>query len=199
MEKIVLSPSQVWSYIQNNREELKKEMVEIASNDEYGVVVYVTIDDCIPTVVVQADDIEVYSEGIVSPTDCESTVTKIYDDYLTGRITEIIASMEEEGLDNADLDREIMIEDREAELDDAFYALLATVCDSDDYVELSFDDEMMDDIKEHVLEYIHRKWGVDIRRPMFLEDEDGDEFFEEYPYFHMEFDDEDNPLYSEEV
>jgi hypothetical protein len=40
-----------------------------------------------------------------------------------------------------------------------------------------------------------RKWGLMIRRPMFLEDEAGEEFFEEFPYDCIEFEDEDNPIY----
>ena len=34
---------------------------------------------------------------------------------------------------------------------------------------------------------------------MILEDENGEEFFEEYPYDCMEFDDPDNPVYEPDM
>ena len=55
--------------------------------------------------------------------------------------------------------------------------------------------EVYDDLKEHFLEYMARKWGLVIHRPMFLEDENGEEFYEDYPYDCIEFEDEDNPIY----
>lgn len=54
--------------------------------------------------------------------------------------------------------------------------------------------EVIQDCKDHFLEYMYRKFGLTIRRPMILEDEDGEDFFEEYPYECMVF--EDAPLYS---
>ena len=50
-----------------------------------------------------------------------------------------------------------------------------------------------DDIKEHVLEYIARKHRLPIYRPMYLEGEDGKDFYSEYPYEEMIFD--YNPIY----
>lgn len=55
--------------------------------------------------------------------------------------------------------------------------------------------EIAEDVLDHMCEYLYRKYGISARRPMILEDENGEEFFEEYPYECMEFDDPDNPVY----
>lgn len=90
---------------------------------------------------------------------------------------------------------ETKIEDREKEIDDSFQDFMYTVLEFDLEKVLDNPEEIYEDCKEHFLEYIARKWGLAIRRPMILEDDNGDEFFEEYPYDCMEFDDEDNPIY----
>ena len=92
-----------------------------------------------------------------------------------------------------------MIAERELELDDAFTMLLDTLIEED--LGLFFGaeaDEILEDIKDHTLEYLYRKHGISVRRPMVLEDEETNEdFFEEYPYDSMVFEDEDNPLYKD--
>ena len=55
-------------------------------------------------------------------------------------------------------------------------------------------EDVIEDCKEHFLEYMYRKHHLDIYRPMELEDDDG-VFFKEYPYEYIEF--SDAPLYSE--
>ena len=55
-------------------------------------------------------------------------------------------------------------------------------------------EEIADDVKEHTLEYIARRHGLPIYRPMYLEDEDGKDFYSEYPYEEMIFEDY-NPIY----
>ena len=92
-----------------------------------------------------------------------------------------------------------MIAERELELDDAVSMLLDTVIEEDVAMFLGPEaDEICEDIKDHILEYLYRKHGISTRRPMVLEDtETGEDFFEEYPYEHMEFEDEDNPMYKD--
>ena len=57
--------------------------------------------------------------------------------------------------------------------------------------------EIAQDVLDHICEYLYRKHDISSRRPMILEDENGEEFFEEFPYECMEFDDPDNPVYSD--
>ena len=196
-QKIIIEAPEVWSYFQKNKEKLESSMHEIASNPEYGVEIYVTEENGLPTIIVQSDDTEVYSEKTINPTDCNETVKKIYDNFLTIKALDFLSDVkdyEDEGYDR--LEREFIIDDREIELDEAVYYLIDTVCDGK-YSDYCIDEDIVNDIKEHFLEYLARKWGMPIYRPMYLEDADGEgEFYEEYPYDYMVFEDEGNPIYS---
>ena len=107
-----------------------------------------------------------------------------------GILTEI-ANDEEESL----LEQQDAIEEREMELDIAVSEFISAVLGGDAYLDSEDYDDIIEDCKDHFLEYLARKHGLDIFRPMVLEDEDGEDFYEEYPYECMEFDDEDNPIY----
>lgn len=191
--KITVSASDIWGYFQDNIEDLKSHMHQIADNSEYGVEIYIT-DDCgLPSIVVTADDAQVYDETAVNEHDCQKTVEKIYDEYLTSKIIETLA-MDDDKL--SALEIEDMIDERESELDAAVYEFVITAIQGayfDDYTS-DFDD-ICEDLKEHFLEYMARKHGLPIYRPMMLEYEDGTEEMSEYPYEDMEFDDPNNPLY----
>ena len=88
------------------------------------------------------------------------------------------------------------ITEREDELDQAVMDFLATVL-GEGFYDLDSDSngEIVEDCKEHFLEYIARKFSISIYRPMYLEDEDGTDFYTDTPYENMVFDDEDNPIY----
>lgn len=195
--KITVSASDVWGYFQDKKENLKSYMHQIASNPEYGVAIFVTEDSGLPSIVVTADNVQVYEETTVNEHDCEKTVDKIYDDYLTSKvINSLVDNDDGESDDLTALEIEDMIDERENELDAAVYEFLMTVVQDayiDDYTS-DFDD-IVEDLKEHFLEYIARKHGLPVYRPMMLEYEDGTEEMSEYPYEDMEFDDPDNPLY----
>lgn len=193
--KITVSASDVWGYFQDAREDLKSHMHQIAGNPEYGVAIFVTEDSGLPSIVVTADDVQVYEERAVNTHDCQKTVEKIYDDYLTSKV---IASLS--GGDDSDdltaLDIEDMIAEREGELDTAVYEFVMTATQGayfDDHIS-DFDD-ILEDLKEHFLEYMARKHELPVYRPMMLEYEDGTEEISEYPYEDIEFEDPDNPLY----
>ena len=196
--EIIVQASEVWGYFQDEREDLKSHMHQIAGNPEYGVAIFVTEDSGLPSIVVTADDVQVYEETAVSAHDCQKTVEKVYDDYLTSKAIDSLSAHD----DTVDasltaLEIEDMIDERESELDAATYEfLLAAVQGAyiDDYASGDFDD-VIDDLKEHFLEYMARKHGIPVYRPMMLEYEDGTEELSEYPYEDMEFDDPDNPLY----
>lgn len=194
MQDIIIEPHGLWDYLveQDRIGQLDNIMYDIAHNEEYGTVVYVTKDDkgryCIS---VEADDIEVYSDYVYNKDDAEETCKKVYDDYLTDRVIEIIMEMQEESA----LDQMDEIEVREEELTDITMQFIMEVLGGDTYFDGADLDEIVDDCKEHFLEYMARKHDLQIYRPMVLEDEDGEDFFEEYPYDCMVFEDEENPIY----
>ena len=193
-QKIIVEPRDLWSYYLEHNKGLASTMYEIAQNKEYGISIYLSENEKgNASIVVEADDMEVYSETIVSDRDARTTCEKIYDKYLSDKVVDILAEMGIEDEMTA-LEQEDAIDEREAELTEALYCFLDIVC-GEDYFDFYTDDDILEDIKDHFLEYLARKHGIPIRRPMVLEDEDGEEFFEEYPYECMEFDDEDNPIY----
>ena len=74
----------------------------------------------------------------------------------------------------------LAIEDREQDLTVAFAKLMQVIAEDSDsgYPEK----DVIDDLKEHVLEYMHRKHNFNIYRPMVVEYDDGSEEYLEYPY-----------------
>lgn len=193
--KVIIQPQDVWDFFQAHQGYLRSMMEEVAVDDETGVTVYVTEEAGMPDIVVHSDDVKIYSEQCVSRTDCTTTVSKIIFDYLGGGAASKVCAMnnrEEEVAEEYDrYEIECEMDDREAALDSAVFVMLCDflempleeVCDSAQEA-----DKIYDDIKDHLAEYLYRKWNISIRRPMYLETEDGEEFFEEYPYEHMEFD-----------
>lgn len=193
-KEIIMTPSEVWKGYLSNKNSVNKRIVEIARYEDYGVSIYFYEEaENRLNIVVEVDDIEIYSEEVISERDCTSTVKRIYDKYLSPDILEIIQDIRDS--DDSRFEQEDAISEREANLDELVFDFVMGVMGGDTYFDggvYDFDD-MCDDLKDHFLEYMYRKYGLDIYRPMILEDENGEEFFEEYPYECMEFD--DNPLY----
>ena len=196
-QKIILQPDEVWDYFVEHEEECDECMFEIASCSEYGTAVYLSRSSkgfgCIT---VEADDQEVYNEEVIDAEDTKKTVQMVYDDYLTDKVIEILSDFEPQEDDTLQ-DQEDEIAMREEELDNLIWDFVMGVFGGETYADFDCTGEVLDDLKDHFLEYMYRKHGFDIYRPMVLEDEDGTEFFEEFPYEYMEFDDEDNPMYKD--
>lgn len=196
-KKVILTPSEVWKFFDDNGFKFTSKVFEIAENKEFGVVIYLSAEGINPSFIVTQDDVTVCEEVAISPIDCERTVEELYDEYLTSKVIDVIdggkatplplpavASDEKEDDD----ENELAIEAREADLEDALYGFLSVVVEDSrelDYLE----PDVVEEIKDHFLEYLAREHGFAIYRPMYLEDEDG-EWFEEYPYDHMDFEDE---------
>ena len=192
MQKITVAASEVWDYFQKHKAELEKSEHTIAENEEYGGEISITNEEGLPCFMVTADGYQYAEERAVSANDCKETVETLYENFLTEKFVDGAE-------DESRLDQEDMIAERELELDDAFTMLLDTLIEED--LGLFFGaeaDDILEDIKDHTLEYLYRKHGISVRRPMVLEDEEnGEDFFEEYPYDSMVFEDEDNPLYKD--
>ena len=188
--EIILQPEEVWDFFLKNKEICNSNLFEIASNKDNGITIYLSADSSgIGYISVDADSVEVYNQEITSREDSERTVRDIYDDYLTDNVIDILSYDENE---QADKDEESEIAEREEELNIFVWDFLISVLGDDTRIE---DDNILEDMKDHFLEYMYRKHGLDIYRPMVLESEDGTEFFEEFPYKHIEFEDSNNPLY----
>lgn len=191
-QHILVDASEVWGLFQREKEMLSSRQKKIAENPEFGAEIYLEEVNGRPRIVAYLDDEEVYGEFCVNADDCRTTARNIYSSYLTENVLNYYFSEEDEVIE-----QEMEIDDRESELDMAFCECLDIILDSAVAHTTGWNnvDEIYEDIKEHTLEYMARRWGLPIRRPMFLEDENGETFYEEYPYECMEFDDEDNPIY----
>lgn len=193
--KINIQPYEVWQYYNSHKKDCGTTQFELASNDEYGVKIYLSENDNgVGCIFVEADDCEIYKEVIVSETDASRTASKIYDEYLTNQFVNTVSSELDTYDDElAEEEVELRIDAREEEIDQAVALFIEEVCPGTADADMT--GELLNDVKEHFLEYLYLKHGLDIYRPMMLEDDDGEVFFEEYPYGSMEIESADNPLY----
>lgn len=184
--KIYVPASEVCGFFLKNKKRLEAGAELIAENCEYGVEVFLAEALGLPKIEVYADDDLVYEEAVIDRECCAETVEDIYDTYLTDNVVKILSGENEISQDDE-------IDQRETELDMLVTDFITGVMSTGGYFDsgAADADEIVDDCKEHFLEYLARKHGLRVYRPMYLEDEDGNEFFDEYPYECMEFDDED--------
>lgn len=185
MSKIIYPPKDVWKLIDDKA----PTRITIAKDDEHEI-----------EIVVDLHSICVLHNGEVvrmaSPDDaheCERSVLHLYQCYLRDHKDE---EDSEEDCDDTPEFCEDEISEREEWLDQAVMDFLEAVI-GDDFQMYEPDalGDLVEDCKDHFLEYLARKHSVPVFRPMLLEDEDGNDYYSEYPYEEMEFEDEDNPIY----
>ena len=203
--KIHLPVSEIWAYFLKNKVELEINTTLIAEAPDYGVEVYLCSLCGYPCISVVADDIEIHSEVLFTPEECISSASEVYSVYLTPKIISALGddgenislgrtgAIDDDEILSQVLDQSDAIEEREGELDCAIYDLLAVLVEGK--LDKKSSSEIIEDIKDHVCEYIARKHKLRIFRPMYLSFPTGIEYVE-YPYECMEFDDNDNPIYS---
>ena len=192
---ITVGSADIVDYYRKNKFRLSQESEDIAENEAIGVVIYLSDTNGRPTITVLADDMQV-AEATTGVDGLSELTQTMYDTYLDEQA--FISAMTEGETDDEYNEEELaeaLINEREDELDVAVDDFLATVLQTNGYEYDSAIDEIHDDVKEHFLEYLARKFKIELYRPMYLEDENGEDFFEEYPYGCMEFEDEANPIY----
>lgn len=137
--------------------------------------------------------------------DIRQQVEEIYDEYIycEPSSTKFHTKSDEEDEDDEDDEeddeeiRRFIMDDRESELYDATCELMEVFLGDgmSCYFAESELDNVITDLMEHISEYLYRKHGISIFRPMVLKDKDG-EWIEDYPYEHIEYEDKNNPLYN---
>lgn len=194
MKLINYEPHEIWELFQKDKPYLRAHMKVIAENPEFDVVIYVTVEEqkssIFPNIVVCMEDSEIYSELAVNKVDCEHTVQKIYDEYLSEeRLIDRLIEQETAKAEEEEKDQQI--EEREMELFDAVNDLLDVFLNENLQKLVGYEeaDRITEDITDRLCEYLYEEHGLSCFRPMMLEDEDGEEFFEEFPYDCMIFDD----------
>ena len=190
---VVYEPDEVWDYLIDNCEDMLVQGEEhmIAESDEYKIYLYAS-DDCTTGIVRVYDtpDEDMVAEDIFGEAECESVILKTYKEF--GVIK-----------DNNDTQKSLFEEhkdeiiDYEDNLTDAtLYFLYEVVsyptigCKLSTIKEnLGITDEEIEKMKNHFVEYIYVNLGIDLYRPMIVQFEDKEEFFE-YPYSHLELDED---------
>ena len=199
--EIGLKPKQVWEFYNKNIARLADEMVSIAKNDHTRCEIFLTEEEGVPMISVYNDDKLVYEEGAVSEEDTEKTVREIYKKYLLPLVTVVSnepkkeeADTEEDGEEVYDeevtrIDQEDQIYEREDEIYLAFQDFLQVLAEDDYSIKDTFsEDAEVNEIIDHIVEFLAIDHGIRIRRPMFIVDSDsGIEEFCEYPYEEYDF------------
>lgn len=183
---ILVEADKVWEYFKKREDDLTSDYATIAMSDDEAVLICVTEHHGFPQIVVFEDGEDIFEEVALSPLDCAQTSEYAYDIFLNGWREDFGAETED---DKPEVDEEKLIQFREDELSDAVYAMLDTVLLDSKRGYLILED-LIEPVKDLICEHLARHFNLDIYRPMMLEDEEGEEFFTEYPYDCMVFDDE---------
>lgn len=187
---IIIEAKDIWEYFKEHRAELVHDMVTVAENDDFDVIIYLTNDGNKPCLMIESSNVQSTEFSIDDEASCEITATEVYDTYLTDKIIEVIAEEEME----ADLELEATMEEREADITSFFERLIEDLFPDEPILYTDLMSDLVEDCKEHLLEWFYRKHGLSVYRPMELEDDEG-VFVEDYPYECMEFD--PNPMYDD--
>lgn len=192
--EVNIKAEEVWDYYKEHQAEIYEEPVLLATGNCIEVYASIEPDDEKRLTLSVCDGMEMLDiVAVDNPRDCYTEVKDFYEYYLNPTLDTINGFFESS--DESDEQRVEDIEERESELDYVIDELVFTICDqTDDYQMLTAED--FDEIKDHICEYIARKFDVDIYRPMYLEGVDGDDFYTDRPYSCMVFEDADNPIYA---
>lgn len=192
MENIIISASEAWDYFQEHRAELETEMHIIAENEEYGIEVSITEDNGYPRFIVNNDGVELFADCAITEADCEQTVRRIYLNYLTNRVFSVVGDSVKN--EDEEASAEMIMENRDWELSASIEDLLVVFLDNNESGTGKYDEcteEIIEDLKDRIGEYLYKQWGISIFRPMVIEYDDESEEYHEYPYPHLVESDEE--------
>lgn len=188
--RVLVPAEDVWNYITEQLVLFKTDDPafagwDLAYNDSAGLSVSVVFEDDMQPCLALFEDEEMVSSFPVFEADCEEVAQQMYDDFISDRVF----SRDDETPLNSDDPPDIHdmqteeMEDRESELTDSVYEMLLTFLENQ--VDTYDIDALIEDCKDHLCEWLSEEWGADIRRPMLLENENGEEMFTEHPYDYL--------------
>ena len=168
---VYVYPTELWSYIRQNRKLIEENTVVIAENPTDGVEIQIGFNGRIPCILVLRDNTMVREVPVVSPDDSILTLRDVYDTYLCPSSQQQEDPEEDEETAEIDDDQLCML--RRMELEDAICSFLETVL-CEDY-NLATDAEI-DAILEETLSVI-ASYGLPVYAPTIIDDR-----LVEYPY-----------------
>jgi hypothetical protein len=214
---IHIRPAEGWGYFVRNKTRLSEELVEIASNEATNTSVYMTEENGNPYLYVYRDDKKIFQSECTTIYETERNLRVVFSTYITdlevvgssndddddseeAENNTFVAEADDDDDDtppaNSDLDAmsekefQSYINEREDVIFNAVSDLIAVLTE-DSVGALEFetsDDDCVDNIVNHIVEYLAIKCGFRIRRPMtIIEDVTGFEVRTEYPYEEYEF------------
>lgn len=218
MEPVIhIRPAEGWGYFVRNKTRLSEELVEIASNEATNTSVYMTEENGNPYLYVYRDDKKIFQSECTTIYETERNLRVVFATYITDLEVVGSSSGDEDDSEeaedntsaaeaddddddtppaNSDLDAmsdkefQSYINEREDVIFNAVSDLIAVLTE-DSVSALEFDpsdDDCVDNIVNHIVEYLAIKCGFRIRRPMtIIEDDTGFEVRTEYPYEEYEF------------
>lgn len=218
MEPVIhIRPAEGWGYFVRNKTRLSEELVEIASNEATNTSVYMTEENGNPYLYVYRDDKKIFQSECTTIYETERNLRVVFATYITdlevvgssnddeddseeAEDNTSVAEADDDDDDtppaNSDLDAmsekefQSYINEREDVIFNAVSDLIAVLTE-DSVSALEFDpsdDDCVDNIVNHIVEYLAIKCGFRIRRPMtIIEDDTGFEVRTEYPYEEYEF------------
>lgn len=182
--RIYLEPSLIWKFFSCSHNRLQSEMVLIAENIDTKYAVYVDEDNGVLRIhVCKGDSAPEYTQVLVNEDQCAEIATHVYRQYLFSIIIADSEPVEEDDY-LSQQDMKDMQYEREDELRLAMMDFLSVALGSDlESVMIDLEDGQVEDILDHILQYLAEEHGVSVWRPMFVENEQtGVEEFCEYPY-----------------
>lgn len=189
---IYVAANTAWSFFQNNKDRLSKEMVIIAENTDTQYAVYLTEDNSLPLLsVCKGDAKPEYEECVPTETGCNEAAKRLYTQYLFPVMIvdekKCPSGTQEEPEDLTRQDMEDAQYEREDELALALCDFLSVVLQEseDDSPEIAdaYGAGFISDVLDHFLEYLALEQCLPIYRPMIITDEEtGCEVYTEFPY-----------------
>ena len=188
-EMILLNPDEVWDYFYSSDTNFDDFNELIAYNEAFGVEIYLGSSYRRPVISVMIDDSLEFEDFAMSKADCTKIVSDIYNKYLMETVFDSEEVVELADDDESEEETEAsIIDDNEDELDSAVIDFLVTTTKLP-YIEVTrIPKNIREDLKDHFLEYMYRKHGIEPYRPMIIEYDKGDEEFSCNPYKNLEFD-----------
>lgn len=218
MEPVIhIRPAEGWGYFVRNKTRLSEELVEIAFNEATNTSVYMTEENGNPYLYVYRDDKKIFQSECTTIYETERNLRVVFATYITNlevvggsnddeddseesEDNTFVAEADDDDDDtppaNSDIDAmsekefQSYIDEREDVIFNAVSDLIAVLTE-DSVSALEFDpsdDDCVDNIVNHIVEYLAIKCGFRIRRPMtIIENDTGFEVRTEYPYEEYEF------------
>lgn len=178
---VLVVPESIWQYYTSHKKELKKSTKLVACNEDFDIEIHITDEDGVLNAMVYLSNVEVARKEITDSASANGVMTGMYQKYIFGA-KDFIDSRQQE-IDEAD--EQDMIGVREMELDDAIYDVLDTFCGSAFDFRYDGTQELFENLKDVICETLYAEYGIEVYRPMYLEDDDGNKEFCLYPYAEL--------------